>query len=349
MASHKKMDLLGISAFCESLGMMIKAGIPVSEAVNLLGRNHDSKGPLGQTLIDMEHAIDEGSTLAGAMKGSGIFPDYAVKMVEAGESTGRLEDILFRLSSYYKEQHSISRKMRSVIIYPTAMIIMIIIVLVIMLFAVLPRFSEVYNTLTGSIASGSYAYINIAYVFCWVVLILMVLLVVAVICGIIMWKGKGRDTVEKILAKNSTCAALLENLALYRFTSAYEVFLASGAMQDQAVLDALPMTDYRPVEEKIKTQVIRRMEEGVGFAQAANDAELYEPIYGRMLIPGERSGNSDEVLRRLTELLAADCNDRTEKLVGTIEPLLSGILMITIAIALLSVMLPLIGIMNSIG
>ena len=96
-------------------------------------------------------------------------------------------------------------------------------------------------------------------------------------------------------------------------------------------------------------QVIRRMEEGVGFAQAANDAELYEPIYGRMLIPGERSGNSDEVLRRLTELLAADCNDRTEKLVGTIEPLLSGILMITIAIALLSVMLPLIGIMNSIG
>ncbi|MBE6017519.1 MAG: hypothetical protein E7233_07925 [Lachnospiraceae bacterium] len=348
MASHKKMDLLGISAFCESLGMMIKAGIPVTEAVNLLGRHEGSTGPLGQTLDEMEHAIDEGSTLAGAMKGAGIFPEYAVKMVEAGETTGRLEDILFRLASYYREQHAINRKLRSVIIYPTAMIIMIIIVLLIMLFAVLPRFSEVYNTLTGSISSGSYAYINAAYVFCWVVLVLMVLLVAAVVIGAVMWKGKGRETVEKILAKNSTCAALMENLALYRFTSAYEVFLASGAMQDQAVLDALPMTGYKPVEDKIR-QVIRRMEEGVGFAQAANDVELYEPIYGRMLIPGERSGNSDEVLRRLTELLASDCNNRTEKLVGTIEPLLSGILMITIAIALLSVMLPLIGIMNSIG
>ena len=91
------------------------------------------------------------------------------------------------------------------------------------------------------------------------------------------------------------------------------------------------------------------MEEGVGFAHAANDVELYEPIYGRMLIPGERSGNTDDVLRRLIELLAKDCSNQTERLVSTIEPLLSGILMITIAIALLSVMLPLIGIMNSIG
>ena len=225
---------------------------------------------------------------------------------------------------------------------------MIIIVLLIMLFAVLPSFSEVYKTLTGNISSGSYAYINIAYIFCWVVLGLMVLLVAAVIIGLLMWRGNGKRTVEKVLAKNKTCAALLEDMALYRFTSAYEVYLASGAMQDEAVIDALKMVDYEPVEKKIR-QVIRRMEEGVGFAQAANDIGLYEPIYCRMLIPGERSGNTDDVLRRLNELLANDCADRTEKLTGTIEPLLSGILMITIAIALLSVMLPLIGIMNSIG
>ena len=348
MADHKKLDLLGISAFCESMGMMTRAGIPVSEAVSLMSSGQNNKGQLQEALTEMEKHVEEGNSLAGAMKISGIFPEYAEKMVEAGESTGKLEDILFRLSSYYKEQYSINRKLRSVIIYPTAMIIMIIIVLLIMLFAVLPSFSEVYKTLTGNISSGSYAYINIAYIFCWVVLGLMVLLVAAVIIGLLMWRGNGKRTVEKVLAKNKTCAALLEDMALYRFTSAYEVYLASGAMQDEAVIDALKMVDYEPVEEKIR-QVIRRMEEGVGFAQAANDIGLYEPIYCRMLIPGERSGNTDDVLRRLNELLANDCADRTEKLTGTIEPLLSGILMITIAIALLSVMLPLIGIMNSIG
>ena len=348
MASHKKMDLLGISAFCESLGMMVKAGIPITEAIGLMAKGSESKGALKDALIDMEKRIDTGSSLAQSMKETDIFPEYAVRMIEAGESTGKLEDILFRLSDYYREQNTIAKKIRSVIIYPTAMVVMIIVVLLIMLFAVLPSFSDVYRTLTGSLSSGSYSYINIAYIFCWVVLAIMVILVVLILIGFAMWKGNGKKSIEKILSKNATCRGLLEDMALYRFTSAYEVFLASGEMQDEAVLNALSMTDYEPVEEKIK-QVARRMEEGVGFAQAANDVELYEPIYGRMLIPGERSGNTDDVLRRLIELLAKDCSNQTERLVSTIEPLLSGILMITIAIALLSVMLPLIGIMNSIG
>ena len=96
-------------------------------------------------------------------------------------------------------------------------------------------------------------------------------------------------------------------------------------------------------------KVAERMKEGVGFATAANDAELYEPIYGRMLIPGERSGNTEDILRRLIELLSKSVINELDRLIATIEPLLSGILMITIGIALLSLMLPLIGIMNSIG
>ena len=153
---------------------------------------------------------------------------------------------------------------------------------------------------------------------------------------------------EKILSKNPTCAAILEDLALYRFTSAFEVFLASGEMQDLALLNAKEMAAYEPVQEKLE-KAAKRMEEGVGFAQAANDVQLYEPIYGRMLIPGERSGSTDSVLHRLNELLLESTNHSIDRLINTVEPLLSGILMITIAAALLSVMLPLIGIMNSIG
>ena len=135
---------------------------------------------------------------------------------------------------------------------------------------------------------------------------------------------------------------------MYRFTSAFEVFLASGEMQDEAMLNSLPMADYDPVTARLKN-CARKMEEGIGFAQAANDMNLYEPIYGRMLIPSERSGHMDTALRRLIELLAEDCGNRIDRLINFVEPLLSGVLMITIAVALLSVMLPLIGIMNSIG
>ena len=135
---------------------------------------------------------------------------------------------------------------------------------------------------------------------------------------------------------------------MFRFTSALSTFLASGEMQDEAVLKSLPMTACPPVEEKLKRCVLR-MEEGHSFAQAAYDEDLFEPIYGRMLLAGERSGNMENVLSRLTELLEENCGNLVERLIGVIDPLLSGVLMVTVGISLLSVMLPLIGMMNAIG
>ena len=135
---------------------------------------------------------------------------------------------------------------------------------------------------------------------------------------------------------------------MFRFTSALSTFLASGEMQDEAVLNSLPMTDCAPVEEKLKACVLR-MEEGHSIAQAAYDEALFEPVYGRMLLAGERSGNLENVLQRLTELLEENCGNLVDRLVGIIDPLLSGVLMLTVGLSLLSVMLPLIGMMNSVA
>ena len=307
--SGKKLDYLGVSAFCESMAMMVQAGIQTDEAITLLqsDRTHSS-GILEEGLSVMKEQVDQGFGLAAAMKESGIFPDYALQMVEAGERSGRLEDILFRLSRYYADQKTISEKLHNAVTYPAAMLVLIIAVLAVMLVMVLPAFTDVYDNLTGSLAASSYSYVRLAYGFCWFALILM----------------------------------------LFRFTSALGTFLASGEMQDEAVLNSLPMTDYEPVEAKLKRCVLR-MEEGHSIAQAAYDEELFEPVYGRMLLAGERSGSLEHVLGRLTELLEENCGNLTERLVGIIDPLLSGVLMFTVGLSLLSVMLPLIGMMNSIA
>ena len=134
----------------------------------------------------------------------------------------------------------------------------------------------------------------------------------------------------------------------FRFTSALSTFLASGEMQDDAMKKSLPMTKCAPVEEKL-SRCLARMEEGHSIAQSAYDEELFEPVYGRMLLAGERSGNMEHVLGRLTALLEEKCKNLVDRLVGTVDPLLSGVLMVTVGLSLLSVMLPLIGMMNSVG
>ena len=124
--------------------------------------------------------------------------------------------------------------------------------------------------------------------------------------------------------------------------------LASGEVQDIAVMESLKMTECQPVEEKVK-KCILRMEEGHSIAQSAFEEQLFQPVYGRMLLAGERSGSLEPVLWRLAELLEEQCGARTDRLVGVVDPLLSGVLLVTVGISLLSVMLPLLGIMNSIG
>ena len=346
--SKKILDNLGVSAFCESMATMMLAGIPTDEAVALLHSESGTEGLLAHGLGIMKEKTEAGESLAKAMKASGIFPRYALQMVEAGEDSGRQEDILFSLSRYYSDQKTMADKIRSAVTYPAAMLIMIIAVLAILISMVLPAFRDVYNKLTGSLASSSYGYVRWAYVLCWVALAILAVIAIVMIIGMILWKTGKRSGVEKVLRIIPGCSSLLENMGLFRFTSALSTFLASGELQDNAVSKSIPMTDCAPVEKKLQ-RCLERMEEGHGFAQAAHEENLFEPVYGRMLLAGERSGKQEEVLQRISELLKQDCSDRVDRLVGTVDPILSGILMITVGLSLLSVMLPLIGMMNSVA
>ncbi len=347
--SKRKLDNLGVSAFCESMAMMAQSGIQTDEAIALLqSGEHTSGGVLEEGLALMEKRVEEGCGLAAAMEESGVFPKYALQMVSAGESSGRLEDTLFRLARYYADQKTISDKLRGAVTYPAAMLVLIIAVLAVMLTMVLPTFTGVYNNLTGSLTASSYRYIRWAYAFCWIALAVMVVLAASLAAGLALWNGKHRAGVEAALRRVPLCASILDSMGMFRFTSALGTFLASGEMQDEAMLSSIPMTDCPPVEEKLKRCALR-MEEGHSIAQAAYDEALFEPVYGRMLLAGERSGNMESVLQRLTDLLEEHCGTLVDRLVGVVDPLLSGVLMVTVGLSLLSVMLPLIGMMNSVG
>ena len=346
--SKKKLDELGVSAFCESMAMMVQSGIQIDEAVALLHSESESGGMLAQGLERMQTLLEQGSSLADAMKSTDIFPAFAVQMIEAGESSGRLENVLFRLARYYAEQKTLSEKLRGAVTYPAAMLVLIIAVLTVMLTIVLPAFRAVYDRLTGSLAASSYAYIRWAGVFCTAALVAMALLACALVVGLLLWKNGRREPVLCVLEKLPRCRAILDTNALFRFSSAVSTFIASGEMQDEAVLKSIPMADSKPLEEKLQ-RLASHMEEGHSLAQAAYDEALLEPVYGRMLLAGERSGGLEHVLGRLTELLEENTVHQVDRLVEIVGPALSGVLMVTIGLTLISVMLPLIGMMNAIG
>ncbi|MBQ3322164.1 MAG: type II secretion system F family protein [Firmicutes bacterium] len=337
-----------MGSFFENMGMMIKAGITPSEAVGLLLEESKESGHPHTAYESMSQNMSMGSSLANAMKDSNAFPQYAVDMVDASEYTGKLEGTLFHLSDYYRTEHSMKNTFVSAVRYPIILLFMVIAVLIAMLAIVFPAFYGVYNNLTGSLVASSLNYINISFTLCKVLMVIMIILVILLLIGIFMWRGGKAATVRNFLSKISTFRQLFDNLDLYRFTSCFDMFISSGEMQDEAVAKSLPVAETEGLKSKLN-RCIEKMQTGLSFSQAASEEKLYDPINNRMLIPAERSGMLDSILQKILTNLKDNNEAYVARIANTVEPFLTGFLMITLGLMLISLMVPLIGIMSSIG
>ena len=320
--NSKKKTTLGyedLGSFFENMAMMIKAGITVNEAVDLL-KEDSANSSMAGPLAAMSDNMSQGMPLGDAMKEAGVFPGYAVDMVTASEYTGRLEDTLFHLSDYYRTENQMKNTFVSAVRYPVILLFMVIAVLAVMLFMVFPAFYGVYNNLTGSLSASSFNYINISFTLCRVMMVIMAVLLLLLLFGVHTWRSGKSAAVKKWLMKIPTFRALLDNLDV------------EG--------DALRAKLERMIE---------KMDAGDSFSQAACDEQLYDPVNNRMLIPAERSGMLDSILKKILVSLKNNNEKYTGKIANTVEPLLTGFLMIFIGAMLISLMIPLIGIMNSIG
>ena len=337
-----------MSSFFENMGMMIKAGITPAEATDLLREEAGETGKSQTAYEAMSRDMSTGSSLASAMKNAGCFPEYAVDMVGASEYTGKLEGTLFHLSDYYRTEHSMRNTFVSAVRYPIILLFMVIAVLIAMLAIVFPAFYGVYNNLTGNLASSSLSYINISFTLCKVLMVIMVILVILLLIGVLMWKNGKAASVKHLLSKIGSFRQLFDNLDLYRVTSCFDMFISSGEMQDEAVVKSMSVVETEGLKQKLE-RCIEKMNAGLSFSQTASEEKLYDPINNRMLIPAERSGMLDSILRKILDNLKENNEAYVARIANTVEPFLTGFLMITLGLMLISLMVPLIGIMNSIG
>ena len=176
----------------------------------------------------------------------------------------------------------------------------------------------------------------------------MIIAVAVLIIGALLWRSGRKEAVQKALTRIPIFARLFENLDLYRFTSCFDMFISSGEMQDEALKKSMPVVETAELRARLE-RCIAKMEQGMSFSQTAYEEKLYDPINNRMLIPAERSGMLDSILQKILHSLRENNEAYVSRIASTIEPLLTGLLMIFIGLMLISLMIPLIGIMNSIG
>ncbi len=347
----KVLESNALSVFCESVAMMLSAGIQTDEAVYLLGENMQDSD-FKDTCNAVYRNLIDGKSLAESMRASGAFPRHAEEMVETGEFSGRLENVLLSLSQYYAEEDRIFSKIKSAIAYPAALLAIMTVILLFAVVVLLPVFIGAYENLSGSLTAGSFAYINVSLIIGWVALIIMLVCTILVLIGMLMSRTQnGRTRLIRLFERMPFTRDPLERLALGRFTSALAVYTASGVDSETSMKESAATVDHVALKAKLDTAYDEMISphKMKSLVQAIYDNDIFDPIYARMLVVGTRSGTLESVLTHLSDSFVDDSIIEIDGVIDSVEPTLAAFLTISVGATLIAVMLPLIGIMGTIG
>ena len=338
-----------ISVFCRSLAMMLRSGVTMQEAVELFVQDGDDASPLlHSTAQQMEKALGEGQSFAQTARDTGAFPEYALGVFSMAELSGRLDEVLDRLADYYDRQHALNERLRSTLTYPVALLLMMCCVLSVLVFSVLPMFVRVYNSLTGSLAASSYAYVLAASLIGRVSLVLAAAVsAVLLVLAVMLHTQKGREKLNGPMERSRFTRKAARQLAVSQMADTVSTMLASGAEEDSALEQCIRQTSHTGLRTAL--QACRSdMQQGAGMAQAFLRHKVLPPLYARMLQGGSESGSLPAAMESVALRMGQEAENALCRLIDDIEPVLIGFLTVSVGFTLLSVMLPLLGILSAV-
>ena len=337
----KQFSLQYISSFCMSLHLAMQAGIAVSEGVSLFEQEEPDASRRG-TIHIIYSALDIGESLSKGIRDTGAFPDYMMDMIEVGEKTGKLDETLLSLSRYYDRQVQMSKSIRSAVTYPAMLLGVLLLVLVIFIVKVLPIFYDVYQQLgakmsgfaTGAMRFGIWLGNN------WIPIVIVV--AVLAICAVLFHKK-----LAKAISNLFMSGSLGKSMMSARFSGIMAMTMSSGMDMFEAFTMAARLTEDKAMAAKIQDSA-KQVAQGASFSQCISDIGILPTLYNRMISIGVKTGSADKVMEELATRTGDDANDRLESFVGKIEPTLVIVMSVLVGLLLLSVMLPLAGIMSAV-
>lgn len=349
--ARNMLESSAISAFCGSIATMLSAGIQTEEAALMLAENRERSRFQEVCRNIYDHLID-GDSFAGAMDKSGGFPRYAVDMVRTGERSGHLEQVLRNLEIYYDEEDRMFTKLRSSVGYPAALLVIMAVILFFTVTMILPVFAGVYENMAGSLAGGSFMSANVSFIIGTIALVVTVVCAVATLFLTFSTRSEsGRHRVLHLLERFPLTKSAMKQLALARFTAALATLVSSGITSEEAMARAIETVDHAQLKKQLvmAADTMIDIDNPKSLAQALGSSEVFEPLYARMLNVGMRSGSTDEVLAQLSTTFFDDAVAQIDRTLDHVEPLTAAMLTVAVGLTLIAVMLPLIGIMSSIG
>ncbi len=345
IGGRKKVKAKDLSIFTRQFSVMIDAGLPLVQCLEILAQQQDNKH-FQQVLLQVRQDVEEGSTLATAMaRHPKVFDQLYSNMVEAGETGGILDLILQRLSTFIEKIVKLKRDVISAMIYPSAVVLMAIAAVAVIMVVVIPQFEQIFIGLLGpgeQLPLPTRIVVGISnFLAGWGGLIILVAIISAVIAIRFYYKTPGgRRVIDSLMLKMPIIGQILRKIAVARFARTLSTLLSSGVPILQS-LDITARTAGNVIIEEAITNVRAGVERGENFVDPLKATDVFPHMVAQMVGIGEQTGALDAMLGKIADFYEQEVDAAIANLLTLIEPLLIGFLGVTIGSIVIAMYLPL--------
>lgn len=329
-----------ISAFCQQVGMVVKAGLPTYYGISIL-RDEATDDFTREFLDKIYEPMEKGVTLGEALGDTNAFPEYMVDMIRLGETTGRLEEVLDSLSTYYEREADIKAGIRHAVTYPLIMTVMMLVVIVVIITQVVPVFSQIYEQLGSGLTGSALMLMNVSNFLNRYMLGFILAVVLVAFVGFVFF----RTPAGKVLFQGR---GLSMSIAASRFANCMYLALSSGLDTDRSLEMAEKLIDNPYMLEKI-AMCKKHIKNGEPFIKSLLLSGIFSKVYSSMMTIGFKTGSMDDIMQKISVSYEEETDEQLRHFISILEPTLIVILSFFIGLILISFLLPLLGIMSSIG
>jgi type IV pilus assembly protein PilC len=337
-----------ILVFTRQFSVMIDAGLPLVQALEIIGTQADNPA-FRKVLLAVKSRVEAGSTFADALaEHPKVFDDLFVQLVRAGEIGGILDTILQRLGAYIEKNEKLKRRVKGAMVYPSVVLFVAVGVVGALLGFVVPTFEKMFKDFGGTLPAPtqflvdlSHGLVNSWYVFVGVPIALFVAF------KFVLRTPRGRSGWDAAVLKMPLFGSLVRKVAVARFTRTLGTMLSSGV----PILDALEIVGRAAGNKTIEAAVLyvrAKISEGKNIAQPLAEVKVFPPMVVQMIGVGEATGAMDVMLSKIADFYDDEVDVAVAALTSMLEPLMMVVLGSIIGFFMIAMYLPIFSIAGNI-
>jgi len=336
----KTVPAKNLAIFTRQFSVMIDAGLPLVQCLEILGKQEADKNFAKVILLTRED-VESGAALADAMKKyPKTFDPLYTNMIAAGEAGGILDTILKRLATYIEKNVKLKAQVKSAMIYPIAVIVIAAVVVAAILWKVIPTFADLFAGLGAELPLPTRVVIwasNQLVAYGWIFILAM---------GVGFWLIKryyatynGRRTIDGILLKTPILGIILRKVAVARFCRTLSTLMSSGV----PILDGLDITARtagNAIVEDAVQMTRTRIERGETVSAPLRETGVFPPMVTQMINVGETTGALDAMLSKIADFYEEEVDTAVAGLLTLLEPVMIAFLGVIVGGIVIAMYLP---------